>query len=175
MLVYIEYISRRSGIGLHEFHTVVGGGQTGWSGDYSEDAAILNLGRSWRMGPEPEYMCVWYTPDAGMERIDEWERVFRSGVADAYEEPFRLAGRIDRAGCYEPLLEPVRGSMGRYYAEWFDLAPGASREGVIESVRSPPGGASRSRAQPGRGSDRQAGTGPTGPRGVGRPVVGRRH
>jgi hypothetical protein len=132
LLVYIEYISRRPGIGLHEFHTVVGGGQTGWSGDYSEDAALLNLGRSWRMGPEPEYMCVWYTPDAGMERIDEWERVFRSGVADAYEEPFRLAGRIDRAGCYDPLLEPVGGSKGRYYAEWFDLAPGGSRDAVVE-------------------------------------------
>ena len=175
MLVYIEYISRRSGIGLHEFHTVVGGGQTGWSGDYSEDAAILNLGRSWRMGPEPEYMCVWYTPDAGMERIDEWERVFRSGVADAYEEPFRLAGRIDRAGCYEPLLEPVRGSMGRYYAEWFDLAPGASREGVIELFEARRGEHPDLELNLVVRSDRQAGTGPAGPRGVGRSVVGRGH
>ena len=122
MLVYIEFISRRPGIGLHEFHAVVGGGQRGWAGDYGDDRCVLNVGRSWRMGPEPEYLCAWYTPGEGIERIDEWERVFRSGDADAYEEPFRLAGRIDRAGCYDPLVEPVAGSKGRYYGEWFEPA-----------------------------------------------------
>lgn len=132
MLVYIEFISRRPGVGLHEFHAVVGGGQTGWSGDYADDVAVLNLGRSWRMGPEPEYLCAWYSRDAGMERIDEWERVFRSGVADHYEEPFRLAGRIDRSGCYDPLLDPVVGTAGRYYAEWFDVAGAAPREAVVD-------------------------------------------
>jgi hypothetical protein len=130
MLVYLEFVSRRPGIGLHEFHTVIGGGQTGWSGDYAEDVAVLNVGRSWRMGPEPEYLTAWYSPHAGIDRIDEWERVFRSGDADAYEEPFRLAGRIDRAGCYDPLLEPVVGSKRKYYAEWFDVAPGADHDAV---------------------------------------------
>ena len=66
----------------------------------------------------------------GMERIDEWERVFRSGDADNLEEPFRLAARIDAAGCYEPLLEPVVASKGRYYAEWFDVASGADHDAV---------------------------------------------
>ena len=42
---------------------------------------------------------------AGLERIDEWERVFRSGDADAYEEPFRLAGRIDRDAAIEQLMK----------------------------------------------------------------------
>jgi hypothetical protein len=126
MLVYIEFISRRPGVGLHEFHSVVGGGQTGWAGDYGADVCVLNLGRSWRMGPEPEYLTAWYTLEAGIDRLDEWERVFGSGDADAYEEPFRLAGRIDRAGCYLPLLEPVVGSRGRYYAEWFEPAAGAT-------------------------------------------------
>ncbi len=130
MLVYIEYISRRPGVGLHEFHAVAGGGQTGWAGEYDDDIAVLNVGRSWRMGPEPEYLCAWYSRDAGMERIDEWERVFRSGEADLFEEPFRLAARIDAAGCYEPLIEPVVGTAGRYYAEWFDLAPGADHDAV---------------------------------------------
>jgi hypothetical protein len=130
MLVYIEYISRRPGVGLHEFHAVAGAGQTGWQGEYDDDIAVLNVGRSWRVGPEPEYLCAWYSRDAGMERIDEWEKVFRSGDADMFEEPFRLAARIDAAGCYEPLLEPVVGSKGRYYAEWFDIAPGADHDAV---------------------------------------------
>ncbi len=130
MLVYIEYLSRRPGVSLEGFHGIIGGGQTAWAGDYGEDRLILNVGRTWRLGPEPEYLAVWYTPDFGLERITDWERVFTSGEAAAYEEPFRVAARIDRAGCYEPLLEPVPAKRGPYYAEYFDFAPGASREEV---------------------------------------------
>lgn len=130
MLVYIEFISRRPGVGLDAFHKVIGLGQTGWEGDYGDDVLVLNVGRSWRIGPEPEYMCVWYSPNHGLERVDDWERAFRSGEADTHEEPFRLAGRIDQAGCYEPLLEPVVGTAGRYYGEHFEFAPGATADDV---------------------------------------------
>lgn len=130
MLVYIEYVSRRPSIALEAFHKVIDLGQTGWAGDYADDLMVLNVGRTWRIGPEPEYMCVWYSPRHGLERIDDWERAFGSGEADAFEEPFRLAGRIDRAGCYEPLLEPVVGSKGRYFAEHLELAPDATHDDV---------------------------------------------
>lgn len=126
VLIYIEFISRRPGVGLHEFHKVAGGGQSGWADDYADDISVLSIGRTWRMGPEPEYLQVWYTPSAGLERIDFWERAFKSGEADAFEEPFRLAARIDRSGCYDPLLEPLVGTRGRYYAEWFEPLPGTS-------------------------------------------------
>ncbi len=131
MLVYLEFVSRRPGVGLHEFRSVVSGGQTGWSGDHGADVAILNVGRTWRIGPEPEYLTAWYNADAGLDRLDAWEDVFTSGTADAYEEPFRLAARIDRAGCYEPLLEPTAGTEGRYLAEWFEPAPGGDRDAII--------------------------------------------
>jgi len=130
MLVYLEFVSRRPGVGLHEFRSVVAGGQSGWSGDHGADVAILNVGRSWRIGPEPEYLTAWYHAEAGLGRLDAWEDVFTSGAADAYEEPFRLAARIDRAGCYEPLLEPTVGTRGRYLAEWFEPATGADRASV---------------------------------------------
>ena len=55
--------------------------------------------RSWRIGAEPEYMHAWYIPDHGLERLDDWERSFRSGEADAQEDPLRLVGVIHRAGC----------------------------------------------------------------------------
>jgi hypothetical protein len=77
-------------------------------------------------------MTVWYTPSSGLGRLDDWDRVFRSGEADALEKPFRELARIDRAGCYEALRDPVRqpatpdGGAGRrtpagiYYAEFFE-------------------------------------------------------
>ena len=130
MLVYIEYISRRPGIALEAFHEVAGRGQNQWAAEYGEDQFVLSLGRTWRLGPEPEYLHVWYNPATGLERIDEWERIFTSGAVSSFEEPFRLAARIDAAGCYEPLLEPVAGRGGPYYAEYFDVAAGASRDDV---------------------------------------------
>ena len=75
-------------------------------------------------------MAVWYTPGSGLERIGEWERIFRSGEADHLEETFRLAARIDTAGCYDPLIEPVSGRDGLYYAEYLELAPSVSRNDV---------------------------------------------
>jgi len=130
MLIYIEYISRRSGVSLESFHKLAGGGQTGWAEANTDDTLVAMLGRTWRTGPEPEYLGIWWTPGAGLERIDDWERTFRSGDADAFEEPFAIAARIDRAGSYDPLLEPVVGTTERYYLEFFDLAPDATRDDV---------------------------------------------
>ena len=130
MLVYIEYISRRPGVSLEAFHEVAGRGQAGWAGEYSEDQLVLNLARTWRIGPEPEYVAVWYNAAAGLERIEEWERVFTSGEASHFEEPFKLAARIDSAGCYEALLEPVPGAGGPYYAELFEPSGSGSSEAV---------------------------------------------
>jgi hypothetical protein len=152
-MIYIEFTSRRPQPGLREndrgtlavesfesqvqrFHRAVLTGQSGWEGSWNEDQMILNMGRTWRLGPEPEYMTVWYTPTAGLGRIDDWDKVFRSGEADALEKPFREVARIERAGCYEALLDPVRQSAtsvvaerseesprpqsGIYYAEFFE-------------------------------------------------------
>jgi hypothetical protein len=130
LLVYIEYISRRPGVSLEAFHEVAGRGQTGWAGEYEDDRLVLNLARTWRMGPEPEYVAVWYNPAAGLERIGEWERIFTSGEAAHFEEPFKLAARIDVAGCYEPLAEPTPGRGGPYYAEFFEREADSTREAV---------------------------------------------
>ena len=98
-MIYIEFTSRRPQPGLREndrgtlavesfesqlqrFHRAVLAGQSGWEGSWSEDQMILSMGRTWRLGPEPEYMTVWYTPTAGLGRIDDWDKVFRSGEAD---------------------------------------------------------------------------------------------
>lgn len=136
-MIYIEFTSRRPQPGLREnergqlavesfesqlqrFHRAVLAGQSGWENSWSEDRMILSIGRTWRLGPEPEYMTVWHTPAAGLGRLDEWDKVFRSGAADDVEKPFSELARIERAGCYEALLEPVRQQNGIYYAELFE-------------------------------------------------------
>jgi hypothetical protein len=130
MSVYIEYISRNAGVPLASFHIIAGPGQEGWASAYGEDKLILNIGRTWRLGSEPEYICVWNTPGKGVERLGEWEQIFSTGEADRLEKAFEAAGRIDVAGFYEPLVEPVRGSGSLYYGEYFDWSAGASTADV---------------------------------------------
>lgn len=128
-LIYIEYISRRPGVDIYTFHRLVAQGQEGWDDAYAEDRLVLNVGRTWRLGPEPEYFAVWYTPAAGLERLDAWDSIFRGGAVDHLERPFHQVARIDAAGCYRPLREPVRARGGTYYAEFFRATTG------LEQVR----------------------------------------
>jgi hypothetical protein len=129
LLVYVEYISRLPGVSLEAFHYAAAR-QEEWSSGWEEDVLLLNIGRTFRTGPEPEYLAVWYTPGAGLERIGDWERVFKAHEADELEEHFKLGARIEVAGSYEPLLEPIRRRDGLYYVEYLDFAPGASRDDV---------------------------------------------
>jgi hypothetical protein len=128
-MIYIEYFSRRPDVELADFHAGVGKG-LGWDAGYSEDQLVLHAGRTWRMGPAPEYCMVWHSPGAGCERIDAWDFIFRAGEADQFEMPFLRVARIEGAGCYEALLEPVRAQSGTYYGEYFRPA------GVMTEVRS---------------------------------------
>ena len=64
-------------------------------------------------------MTVWHARNADLDRIDAWDRIFRSGGADDLEQPFFQVARTDMAGCYDPLLQPVPVRNGTYYAEFF--------------------------------------------------------
>src|SRR5262245_64128351 len=75
-------------------------------------------------------MAAWHTPGKGVERLGGWSAIFATGEADHIELPFDGVGRIDVAGFYEPLLEPVPGEGPLYYGEFFDVAETASRSDV---------------------------------------------
>jgi hypothetical protein len=117
-------------VSAEAFRYVIGSMQTGWERQHEEDdLLLLNVGRTWRIGPEPEFLTAWYS-QAGLERLDQWEQLFAGEEQTVWNEPFRLAARMDAAGCYEPLVDPRVGKTGRYYAEYFDFVPDASRDDV---------------------------------------------
>ena len=102
-MIYVEYVSRRAGVELAEFHAAVNEAQAGWDDAYGEDRLLLNVGRTWRLGPEPEYIGVWHSPAHGLGRIDDWDRIFRDGALERHEQLFRrVAPR-----------QPARGERGR--------------------------------------------------------------
>lgn len=118
-MIYIEYFRRHLHIDPEDFHQVITSGFDRWGTQHSEDQLVLHAARTWRLGPEPEYFVVWHSPAFGFERFDSWERVFRSGAADASQREYRRVGRIEFAGCYEALLPPVPARNGTYYVEFF--------------------------------------------------------
>jgi hypothetical protein len=136
VFVYVEYMSRNPGVSLQAFRQQVKALQEGWAGAHDGDTLLLNVARTWRVGPQPEYLTVWGRDSDGLARIDEWESLYSQGEEAPWNEPFRLAGSMDFAGCYETLLPPVLGEDGRYYAEYFDFADGASRADVAEDFAS---------------------------------------
>jgi hypothetical protein len=117
-MIYIEYFSRRPEVSLKEFHDKVAQGLE-WESEFGEDRLVLKAGRTWRLGPLPEYFIVWHTPEAGFERFEAWDKAFRSGKAERFEHPFLSVAQVEFAGCYEALREPVRARNGFYYAEFF--------------------------------------------------------
>lgn len=122
MLLYVEFISRRPSVSLEEFHERAGRAQSGWTAKYGDDRMIVNAGRTWRVGPEPEYVCVWHVPRSGVGRIDDWERLFQDSAEREHHAEFEAVARIDRAGCYTPLGEPTMTTEGRYLVEWLTFA-----------------------------------------------------
>jgi hypothetical protein len=123
-LIYVEFITPRPGVSIQEFQKVAGRQQAAWAKRFESDRLLLNLARTWRIGPKPGYMTVWYRPDADLEQLDAWERVFAAGDVDDIEDPINLVIRIEAAGCYRPLLPPTPGSGGPYYVEFFDAVDG---------------------------------------------------
>ena len=129
-LVYVEYITPRPGVHVSEFHRIARHQQEAWAGRFGDDRLLLNLARTWRIGPHAPYLTIWYREGAGLEQLDEWQRVFASGDADDIEDAINLVIRIDAAGCYRPLVEPDPVQQPAYYGEFFELAGGAAEADV---------------------------------------------
>ncbi len=132
-LIYVEFRSRRQWAELALFHGVTARKQYTWTDEYPEDVQLLNLARTWRLGPEPEYLTIYHSPASGVGRLGEWERIFRSGEVSFIESSARLAFRIDRAGCYRDLVAPVAGEGGPYYVEYFSTDEDDADDRVAEA------------------------------------------
>ena len=93
---------------LAEFQRVLIQAQQSWASGHGEDRLLLSAGRTWRLGPEPEYLHVWHSPRHGLQRLDDWDAIFRAGEAERHAQTVGRVSRIDRAGCYRALLPPSR-------------------------------------------------------------------
>ena len=81
-MYYVEFIRKRPDVSWQDFREVIGRAYRHWAELHPEDAPVLAVGRTWRLGPEDaQYMIVWRIPD--FARIDEWTRARQEDLASA--------------------------------------------------------------------------------------------
>jgi hypothetical protein len=103
---YIEYFSRPDGVPLDVFHERVQAFYDGWIAAHPEDEIVLLLGRTWRLGPRPPYLCIWRFRN--FARLDDWQAELKQylstneGMHD--DEPILV---VERAGVYEDIGDEV--------------------------------------------------------------------
>ena len=86
-LIYVEYITPKPGVALQDFHRVAGKQQAAWDEAFADDELLLNLARTWRIGPLPPYLCIWHQPHTDLEQLDRWERDLRVGLGGRHRGP----------------------------------------------------------------------------------------
>jgi hypothetical protein len=103
-MYYIEFFSRNPGVELDRFHRGVQDNFDHWQQLYPQDELIMMIGRTFRMGPQPNYMAVWRAHS--FARLDEWKAAFDTSpeAARAFAE-FAEVATIEYAGVYEDFGE----------------------------------------------------------------------
>ena len=80
IVYYIEFIRKKAGVEWDEFNRVVRTAFKHWAELHPEDAPVLAVGRTWRLGPaDASYLIVWRIPD--FARLDAWTRARREDLA----------------------------------------------------------------------------------------------
>jgi hypothetical protein len=104
-MYYIEFIEPKEGVDQRRFHDVVRRTTERWAADHPEDKLLLNIGRTWRLGPRPSYMTIWEI--AGFETMSRWTREFQEAAVLENHAEFTDVATIVDAGVYEDLGNEV--------------------------------------------------------------------
>jgi hypothetical protein len=100
---YVEFFRKRPNVSWDDFNRVVRSAYKYWVELHPEDAPVLAVGRTWRLGPSAaQYMIVWKVPD--FARLDEWTRARRGDESsDAAVMQGTLSVAEVDAGVYEDI------------------------------------------------------------------------
>jgi len=104
-MYYIEFVERNEDVSPERFREVVTMSTDRWAREHPEDALVLSIGRTWRLGPRPTYMTIWRID--GFARLQEWTEEFRQTETLQKHDEFTEVATIVDAGIYEDLGDEV--------------------------------------------------------------------
>lgn len=130
-MIYAEFIDWDRKVPLALFRHL--SRQDNWT--QGEDVRTVNIGRHKGIGPRPAYLCCWRI--SGFERLDAWERHFKSpeGRRDISEYATFLALDFRCCGLYEELIAGDLPDGNLHYMEQFDAGQEATDEDVADHFR----------------------------------------
>ncbi len=100
-MYYIEFVEPKPGVSQQQFQEVVAHSSNRWARDHPDDELVLNIGRTWRLGPRPAYMTVWRIKDATV--LDRWQKEFQTQEVIEEHAEFTDVATIVDAGLYDDL------------------------------------------------------------------------
>lgn len=100
-MYYIEFIEPKPGISQEEFQRGVVADTRRWAEHHPEDELVLNIGRTWRLGPQPAYMSIWKIKDAMV--LQRWTEEFQTPEIIKDHAEFSQVATIVEAGLYEDI------------------------------------------------------------------------
>jgi hypothetical protein len=100
-MYYIEFVEPKPGVSQQQFQEVVAMSSERWARDHPEDELVLNIGRTWRLGPRPPYMTIWRVKDSTV--LERWRSEFRQPGTISNHAEFTDVATIVDAGLYEDL------------------------------------------------------------------------
>lgn len=104
-MYYIEFIERNPDVSQERFQDVVKMSSERWASEHPEDKLVMNIGRTWRLGPKPTYMTIWKIKD--ISALQRWNEEFQKTDVIRKHGEFTDVATIVDAGLYEDLGREV--------------------------------------------------------------------
>ena len=105
MYYYIEFVEPKEGVSQQRFQEVVKMASQRWAREHPEDELLLNIGRTWRLGPKPTYMTIWKLKD--LTTLHRWNEEFQKPDIIQKHGEFSEVATIVDAGLYADLGQEV--------------------------------------------------------------------
>ena len=105
MYYYIEFVEPKEGVSQQRFHEVVKMASQRWAREHPDDELLLNIGRTWRLGPKPTYMTIWKLKD--LTTLHRWNEEFQKPDIIQKHGEFAEVATIVDAGLYADLGQEV--------------------------------------------------------------------
>jgi hypothetical protein len=103
---YVEFVEPKPGVTQKRFQEVVAMASDRWAAEHPEDELVLNIGRTWRLGPRPGvYMTVWRVRDLAV--LERWDEEFQKTRIQEEHSEFTEVATIVDAGVYADLGHEV--------------------------------------------------------------------
>jgi hypothetical protein len=99
----LEFFSRKDGVTLQDFHATATASLRELEREFHPDRLEVVMGRSFRMGPHPGYISIWWIE--GIDRLPQRRQRLTDPAAQDALQRFQSVATVNFAGVYDDMGE----------------------------------------------------------------------